>query len=724
MNYFDDMESAFTKWNNRTESVLTAISNRFIGLHPKHPPVYRTICKDGFLREKDYRYEINLDEKLPGLQAGQLVYVWSKLWSEQEQEVPFSLSCYSPVRVFIQGEAQFQSNLNDDVFPDRKTGFRAKVQKGWNHIVLEFVKTGTGCGGKFGTGSIKGFPLHVLAPSADRSGQEGWIYSEPLQEAWPSIPREEIAEVDTGIRWYPNVSWSETERNAGVFTRLYGTPVSQHAYAWAKLACNHGLEQKFKLRGTHQGPISIFVNGTKVFATIETEGRFEISLLPSYGSQHVIVQSTCSGVRWGVDWEDIPEQSGFKWTKPYPVEGLQDPWLYLGPFKYESSDQVDHIPFMDKVFQKEDGGIYWRADLRNTWIRPYLENPMYGRWNYPLGVTLYGLLQTGKELNITHYTNYVTDHIEQITSLDAYALWDVEQYGAPAVNHQLTSIDSLDDCGSFGATMLVAMEERMLQGAEVAANRIAHYISHVQDRRKDGALYRVQGSVDFMQDTMWCDDLYMSTPFLCRYFKLTGEELYITDAVRQFLLYKQYLYMPEHQIMSHVYDFKFHRQNDVPWGRGNGWVLFSLTEVLALLPEGHELREEALNLFRELCEGYLQLQGDNGLWHQVLTDPQSYEETSCTSMFIYAFARGIRYGWLLQPEAYIQAVWKGWEGLTRISIDKHGNIFGVCRGSGYSFSSRYYKEQLSWQLNDTHGIGIVLLAGIETIKLSKYLGRD
>ncbi|MBW7455351.1 glycoside hydrolase family 88 protein, partial [Paenibacillus sepulcri] len=119
--------------------------------------------------------------------------------------------------------------------------------------------------------------------------------------------------------------------------------------------------------------------------------------------------------------------------------------------------------------------------------------------------------------------------------------------------------------------------------------------------------------------------------------------------------------------------------------------------------------------------GYLRLQGVNGLWHQVLTDAESYQETSCTSMFIYAFARGIRFGWLTGKQRYVEAVLKGWKGMTQISIDKTGNVYGVCRGSGYSFNGDYYKDDLPWLLNDTHGIGIVLLAGIEVLQMEQLL---
>jgi unsaturated rhamnogalacturonyl hydrolase len=90
-------------------------------------------------------------------------------------------------------------------------------------------------------------------------------------------------------------------------------------------------------------------------------------------------------------------------------------------------------------------------------------------------------------------------------------------------------------------------------------------------------------------------------------------------------------------------------------------------------------------------------------------------------MFIYAFARGVRMGLLKEPGKYVEAVYKGLNALMRIAIDKSGNIYGVCRGSGHSFTPRYYKYDLGWNLNDTHGIGIVLLAGVETLKLRDYL---
>ncbi|MCL2479671.1 MAG: glycoside hydrolase family 88 protein, partial [Treponema sp.] len=164
--------------------------------------------------------------------------------------------------------------------------------------------------------------------------------------------------------------------------------------------------------------------------------------------------------------------------------------------------------------------------------------------------------------------------------------------------------------------------------------------------------------------------------------------------------------------------FRRNINTGIPWGRGNGWTIFSLTEILMALPEDHPKRNFLLGFFRDLACGYLACQDNNGMWHQVLNMPSSYMETSCTAMFICAFSRGLRYGWFdgdVKP--YRAASEKAWQALEKYSIDKEGNVHGVCRGSEFSFNPRYYAEHLLPRLNDTHGIGIVLLAGVELLKL-------
>lgn len=701
------------------------MAQRYIGDHPKHSFLFRAYHRGGFRRLGDYRYDLNLADKWTDAKVGQYVYVWGKLWSQQETTLNTGLNCYSPVTVYVNGEEIFKSELLQELFPERRTSIPIRVNVGWNDVLLCFVKTKVGFGGIYGTGSFKNFPLHFLTPGLERAGQEGWLYSEPLDEPLSSLPRDGMSEGDTGLTWYPRREWTAEELNSGSFARIFGKDQPGVAYAWTKLDVTEPGTSSVVLEGQHIGALTLYVDGKQVYVSSES-GTYRVELDRRYGKADLVARGELKEGEndWGFTLEE-PQGRGWRLRPPHPVCGCSDPWLYTGTFAAGSEPGPDEITVTDTVFDNGGKGVYWQVDLPDTSVRPYLENTHYGKWNYPLGVTLLGLLRTGQELGRSDYVQYVRDHIGLSTSFDRYARWDRANYGAAGINNQLSAIDSLDDCGSFGSTLLAAMELGEIRGGLDTAHRIARYMTDDQERLEDGAFYRVRGSGEMRQETMWCDDLYMSTPFLMRYGQWVDDSSYWDDAVNQFFMFRKYLYIPELKIMSHVYDFVRGSATGIPWGRGNGWVLFSLTELLSILPEEHPKRADLLDFYRDLCEGYLALQGSNGLWHQVLNRTDSYEETSCTSMFIYAFARGIREGWLEQPQPYLEAVRKGWEGMTRLSIDAKGNVYGVCRGSGYSFTALYYRDDLGWILNDTHGIGIVLLAGVEAHKLNQELaGRE
>ncbi|MGJ9384839.1 glycoside hydrolase family 88/105 protein [Salipaludibacillus sp. CF4.18] len=703
--YIDLNESIYSKLTDDVAEMLTTIAGRYIGDNPPHPVVYRAFNKSGLTRLLDYRYDLDFSEKFPGCKDGQYIYAWAKIWQDDEADFMFALNCYGPVQVYLNDELVYRSTIVEELDPKRRSGFKLTLKKGWNHFLLRFMKTTSGIGGIFGTGSFKRHPMHFLSPLKEKEGQEGWVFTEPLNAP--------VSELDS-VNWFPK----EEPDQALQMARMFGEQNNNYAIAWTKIK-NTSFEQKeITLSGRCKGALEIFINEIVVFKA-DASRSFHLAIDLPFGVSDVLVKSTCLTENWGFHLETT--QEGVEFELPYPVKGANDHWLFVGPFDRNQVLDLNTLKSMDSLKEGADSRIFWRLNQPNTWVRPYLENRLFGKWDYPLGVTLYGLIETGKELQRGDIIKYVIKHMETSTALYKYSLWDKDEYGAAGINNQLSAIDSLDDCGSFGATMLLSEETAQIKDATHIADDIVNHITNIQDRLADGTLYRRFGSVDFMKDTIWCDDLYMSTPFLCRYYKKTGDPSYLEDAVHQFLQYKKYLYIPELKIMSHVYDFKFDTATNVPWGRGNGWVLFSLSELLAVLPESHDKRNELLTFFRELSEGFTRLQGENGMWHQVLTDQESYEETSCTSMFVCAFSRGIRHGWLKNKEHYVQSVYRGWEGMAKRAIDKQGNVYGVCQGSGYSFTGDYYKNDLTWILNDTHGTGIVLLAGIETMKLKKAL---
>ncbi|WP_342423813.1 hypothetical protein [Paenibacillus sp. FSL E2-0178] len=287
--YFDPQNSIVRTAGEHTESVLAIVANRYIGAHPPQPPVYRVHLEDSFPRLSDCRYEMNLKERLPELQDGEFVYVWGKLWSDAESDIPLAVSCFGPVTVYVNGSAVFQSNLNDDVFPDRRAYFRTGLSQGWNHVLLEFTAVGTGCGGIFGTGSVKGAPLHFLAPTAGRSGCEGWIYSAPQQSRWMLLPESERAGVPQGgtaalqaeplqsafrsgaaeaalasrCAWYPQAGWPDTVACAGNLARIFGEVPGAKALAWSRLAVTAPgfTDTRLSLRSRDVAALRVYVDG-------------------------------------------------------------------------------------------------------------------------------------------------------------------------------------------------------------------------------------------------------------------------------------------------------------------------------------------------------------------------------------------------------------------------------------------------------------------------------
>ncbi len=391
-----------------------------------------------------------------------------------------------------------------------------------------------------------------------------------------------------------------------------------------------------------------------------------------------------------------------EYVNPFGIEGL-GAWIGLYPLKNDCNADFIH----------PTEGTYWRFKYKSFWLRPYYGKSNFGRWNYPLGVVMYGLMRAAEALDDENMRSYVKGHISFAADTLPYALWDREKHGGAASLHNLLcSMDSLDDCGAFGAAV---EEAEILYGMDFGRVRefAADYILHRQPRTEKGAFCRKNQLHSFHNDTMWLDDLYMSVPFLVRFYALTGDKAALDDAARQFFLYREMLQM-DNKLLSHVFDFRHGMRNGVAWGRGNGWALFSLTELLSVLPAEHPERAEAEAFFRELCEAYAPYQSEDGRWRQVIDEEDAYLETSVSAMFACSFFRGVRMG--LLDKSYAERARRAAESIAENCIDSEGNLFGVCRGSEFSFSSDYYKYDLTPRVNDTHGVGIALLAMCEYLK--------
>lgn len=713
--YFDDSQSINAYEGTDPQAIISSLAYRYMGQNLKHGLYYRAYTNNGIVRTTDYRYLVDFNKIFPDSKDKECVWTFTKFYSAGKSSFGWDINCFGPMVVYVNGEVAYKSDIFKERYSETSTRVFMDVEEGWNDIRIQFKKTKAGFGGQFGTWIGK-WDMYTLMPTKERDGQEGFVFTELVPDDY--VPEFEIgmSEKDFDKKLYPVINWSDDEMKKGQLTRMFGTPNGQYAVGYTKVFADDINNTTHKFTLDTKGETVVYINKKEVFKTKGGKETFDATL--PLGTYDVYVKCICNGSDWGytLECDTVEFESAAR------VKGTDDVWMYIGTFVNDFEFPFDTAS--DMLHIVGEPATYWRLDAPDTFVRPYNENTLFGRWNYPLGVTMYGLLHTAIAIGSEDIKNYIKDHVQLCIDTLEYALWDKEQYGgATSIHNLLTSIDSLDDCGSFASMMLEVNKYLGLRDVKKVADYVGDYIYNHQSRLEDGTFFRKEMMHHFHNMTMWADDLYMSVPFLVRYSQFTGDQKYLDDAANQFFGFKKRLFMPEEKIMSHVYDFKYDSKTNVPWGRGNGWVVFSMTELLEVLPEDHPKRNDLIDFLNTLCEGYLALQDDEGMWHQVLNDHESYPETSCTSMFIYAFSRGIRFGWLKSPEKYVKAIYKAWKGISKTSVDSNGNVYGVCRGSEFSFIADYYKYELGWNLNDTHGTGIVMLAGIEVIRLNKFLAE-
>jgi len=762
--YFNEKEAVALYSGGSIESALELIASRYIEANPPHEYTARPFFNNEIKRGKDYRYTADFSQIFPDAPKGSYVYAWGKYLAAEDGELKFTLIPNGPVKIWMNKALIYGTDVAAERYEHSPVSIVLPVKKGWNHLVLRFTRTKAGFGGEFGTwlGKLSYYFFRGMErPELHGLLIEGFDYTTPLAESLAEPSPESLAPF-----CLPLPAWTDDENEPGVFGRIFSdAQAGEKAVARTVINIEDTVgdgvldgvmdgvmdEVQCAFSGTQSGKCAFFLGEELVYSCKEA-GPFQFECKLETGRNNFSVISECPGIEpqtYGLAFGSGRTVRGQQWGFTLAVKAdtplrLENPffspssdelcWAFAGPFRKTSDAALAGSFDREQLVGVEGERTWWRLDMPACFVKLYNDNPLYGHWNYPLGVTLYGLIETarfftqkGRQAEGDAIGSYVYSHAAQsIRTLD-YAFYDKEQFGgATAVHHLLTSIDSLDDCGSFGSLVLELAKDggsaALPAEFSVAADYTADHIINKQDRLPESCFYRRWMMHHFHDETIWADDLYMSVPFLCRYAAYRKDSGVLDLAALQFEGFKKYLFMEDKNLMAHVFDLKRNMNTGVPWGRGNGWAIFSLTELLEALPPDHPRREFLLSFFRQHASGVLACQDEDGMWHQVLDMPGAYQETSCTAMFTCAFCRGLRYGWFDGGEAaYRNAAEKAWRALENYSIDRSGSVHGVCRGSEFAFNPRYYAEHLLPRLNDTHGIGIVLLAGVELLKLRAEL---
>ncbi|HEV2295349.1 MAG TPA: glycoside hydrolase family 88 protein [Tepidisphaeraceae bacterium] len=186
------------------------------------------------------------------------------------------------------------------------------------------------------------------------------------------------------------------------------------------------------------------------------------------------------------------------------------------------------------------------------------------------------------------------------------------------------------------------------------------------------------------QTRMWIDDMYMITAAQAQAYRATGDRKYIDRAAREMVVYLDEL-QQDNGLFYHAPDVPFF------WGRGDGWVAAGMAELLRSLPGDNPHRPRIMKGYKLMMAALLKHQDENGMWHQLIDDPQSWPETSCTGMFAFAFITGVKNGWL-EADTYGPAARKAWLALTGY-LEPNGDLREVCQGTNKKNDRQYYLDR-------------------------------
>lgn len=211
--------------------------------------------------------------------------------------------------------------------------------------------------------------------------------------------------------------------------------------------------------------------------------------------------------------------------------------------------------------------------------------------------------------------------------------------------------------------------------------------------------------------SIWVDSLVMYALVAVQYGVYTDDPELVTFGLSQPAIFAEVLQDPATGLFGHAWDTEHAHRQGATWLRGNGWVAFSLVEMLADAPADHPRRPELVRILRALTDGLLARQDAAGLWPTLLEQPGSEQETSGSALVAYALAKGARQGHL--PADRRAAARRTFQALTaRLAPRGAGHVVTGTSIATSAWPTRYYtwvprRDDVDW------GVGAYLLLADE-----------
>lgn len=337
-------------------------------------------------------------------------------------------------------------------------------------------------------------------------------------------------------------------------------------------------------------------------------------------------------------------------------------------------------------------------------------------WDYVHGLVLCAFEQLYKEKKDEKYAAYIKQYADDLIDSEG---------GIKTYKFESYNIDNIVAGRLLFDLYNKTQDQRYLTAMQTLIKQLEE-----QPRTASGGFWHKK----IYPNQMWLDGLYMGSPYYAQYTTVFEKGKNLDDVAKQFEQIQLHATDKNTGLLYHAWD----ESKQMPWAnkstgtspnfwsRSMGWYAMALVDVLDFFPENHPKKKKLIGYLNNLANALVKFQDASGLWYQVTDMGEregNYLETSGSSMFAYAFAKGVNKGYL--HEKFKKSAKKAFTGVTSKYITVHPDgqivITNACAvaglgGNPYRDGSYEYYINERRKDNDPKVTGPFILAALELNK--------
>lgn len=297
----------------------------------------------------------------------------------------------------------------------------------------------------------------------------------------------------------------------------------------------------------------------------------------------------------------------------------------------------------------------------------------YELFEWQNGVGFFAIMEAGKYLDTPKYFDFVHEWLD-------YHL----EKGLPK--------PSINSTVPFNCMLEVYRVTEMPKYRELCEERAQYCLAQAL-RADEGAFeHTVLEKRHQFTSQIWADTMFMGALFLARWGLHTNQKMYVHEALRQMNLHYKYLIDPKTGLMFHGYSCNERSHlSGVRWGRANGWALMASVYLLELIPDIFEEKKLLQEAYQKHIKAVLTYQNEDGSFHTVLDEPNTYKETTIVGAFVYSLNHALRLGFIESTEEHAQALLRGINYLTT-QVAPDGQVLHASGGTPIMSSITQYNK--------------------------------